>query len=355
MKVSKTVCILLVFMLFCCCLSACDAQSQDLLHTRYVPPHQTDNKTEAKKGYRIAFSNSYIGNAFRTQTISAFEDYAEHLKDQGLVSEYYISSSGVVPQDQIAEIEKILSQGYDAIVLNAASPTALAPILEEAVEKGTVVVAFDNAVDSSKVYNIGVNNYQYGYIQAEWLRTKIEGKGNIIIVRGMIGTSVSTERGRGYNDILKKYPKIAVVDEMWSGWDHATVSLLIGNFLDAHKYDNIVGVLDEAGGEAAIIEAMVDRGMDVKKLFITGGIDNGFLRTAKKYNMDFMGVGYPPYMSARALELAVKLLQGEKVDYDGFIEIPNDIVTPANVDKYSLEDEPDEAFADIIDTRSYHY
>ncbi len=316
---------------------------------------QTEEQAVTKGSYSVAFSNSYIGNAYRTQTVSAFEEYAEHLKEIGILNEYYISSSGKTPQAQIDEVRNIMAEGYDAIVINAASPTELVPVLEEAVNSGIVVVAFDNVVESRLVYNTGVNNYHYGYMQAAWLIDKLGGKGNIITVRGIEGTTVSNERGRGYSDVLGQYPDIHIVGEIWGAWDHTIVKNQIGEMLDRHMADNIVGVIDEAGGEAAIIEAMADRGMDMQNVFITGGVVNGFLRAAKQYNVDFMAYGYPPYMSARALELAIKLLEGEKIEYDGFIEIENQVVRPENIDEFILTDEPDEVFADITDTEPYAF
>ena len=313
-------------------------------------------------GYKVAFSNSYIGNAWRAHSVTAFEEYAEHLKETGMISEYYVSSSGNEPQAQINEIRNLMSQGYDAIILNSASPTALAPVCEEAVDRGIVVVAADNLVESDLVYNVGVSNFQYGFDQATWLAEQIGGEGNIIIIRGIEGTTVSIERGRGYDEVLANYPDIHVVGEIWGAWDHATVASEIGNLLDAHASDNIVGVLDEGGGEQATIEAMIDRDYDMSKVAITGGAVNGFHRISKEKNINFMGYGYPPYMTARALEIALEVLEGqdivydgEVIDYDGFIAITPDMVTQENVDNFILEDEPDEAFVDLVDAIPYAF
>jgi ribose transport system substrate-binding protein len=43
---------------------------------------------------------------------------------------------------QIAQIRQIILSGANAIVVNAASPTGLDSVLEEAVNRGMVVIAF---------------------------------------------------------------------------------------------------------------------------------------------------------------------------------------------------------------------
>ena len=67
-------------------------------------------------GWRIAFSNSYVGNAWRTAAVNIFDAYTEDLVEQGVIAEAYSSSAGQDVQAQINEIRNMMSEGYDAIV-----------------------------------------------------------------------------------------------------------------------------------------------------------------------------------------------------------------------------------------------
>ena len=352
--------ILLTLALCCFAVAGCGGTTQ----THEEPAVEANADSSANEssqqnesgGYKIAFSNSYIGNAWRAHSVTAFEEYAEHLKEEGMISEFYVSSSGNEPQAQINEIRNMMSKGYDAIIVNAASPTALVPVLEEAVERGITVVSVDNVVQSDLVYNMTVSNYDYGYNQMQWVADQTGGQGDIIIIRGIEGTPVSNDRTLGYEDVLAKYPNLNVVGDMWGAWDHATVASQIGNVLDANMDKNIVAIISEAAGEQATIEAMMERGMDVENIAFAGATVNGFFRISKEMELNVYGYGYPPYMTARGLELAVQLLEGQDMSYEGdFIPIQPDIVTQENIDDFIIPNEPDEAFVDIVDLKPYAY
>ena len=72
-----------------------------------------------------------------------FVSEAEKLKSEGVVSEYYITNSNEDINKQISDMQDLITKKVDAIVITAASPTALAPVVEEATEAGIKVVSFD--------------------------------------------------------------------------------------------------------------------------------------------------------------------------------------------------------------------
>jgi len=120
-----------------------------------------------KKGYKIAFSNSYVGNHWRTAAVNIFNAYTNRLVKEGILEKAFCSSAGNDVQAQINEIRNMMSEGYDAIIVNAASETGLTSVLEEAIDRGIVVVAFDNEVKSDLVYNVNTDQLEL----AAFLRT----------------------------------------------------------------------------------------------------------------------------------------------------------------------------------------
>ena len=66
---------------------------------------------QANGGYRIALSNSFAGNAWRAMMLNSFNAYCKNLEEQGILSEYYYSSSGTDAEAQINEIRNMISQG----------------------------------------------------------------------------------------------------------------------------------------------------------------------------------------------------------------------------------------------------
>ena len=161
---------------------------------------------KTKKAYKIALSNAFAGNSWRSEMLKIFEAYAQQKKNAGEISEFYSSSAGNDPQAQINEIRNMMSKGYDAILVDASSPTALVPVLHEAVQRGIVVVAFDNTVESDKVYNVNTDQVQFGRVQAQWLMDQIGGKGNILLIKGIDGISINSDRDQAIGRSSKNTP-----------------------------------------------------------------------------------------------------------------------------------------------------
>ena len=110
------------------------------------------------KGYVVALCNYSIGNSWRAQMEQEFVAEAEKLKADGTVSEYYITNSNEDINKQISDMQDLITKKVDAIVITAASPTALAPVVEEATEAGIKVVSFDNVVDTEEqVAAVGID------------------------------------------------------------------------------------------------------------------------------------------------------------------------------------------------------
>src|SRR5687767_478108 len=104
-------------------------------------------KFDSKPGpYKIAVSNSFIGNDWRTQMIQMAKAYIEQPHVKPLIKEFSLVSSGQDVAAQIAQMDNMIASGVDAIILNAASPTAFDAVIKRASDAGIIVVSFDNVV-----------------------------------------------------------------------------------------------------------------------------------------------------------------------------------------------------------------
>ena len=331
----KRTCFLLVCAIILAAATGCGSSSQG------------GSAGKGDQGFKIALSNSYVGNSWRAESVKIFEAYAQQKKDEGLISEYYSSSAGNDPQAQINEIRNMMSSGYDAILVNAASPTALAPVLNEATDRGIVVVAFDNTVDSDNIYNVNTDQVEFGRIQAKWLMEEIGGKGNILLIKGVEGTTVSRDRNIGYQEVLANYPDVTVLQEGYGKWDDAATAVVINNMLAATKGKEIAGILTEGGGENAIVEALKQHGLDPSAIPFSGEMVNGFFRHMKESGVKGIAVGQPPYLSAAAIDVALKVLNGEELDKTILIDLP--VADYTEVDKWYAPGQPDNFFVDWTD------
>lgn len=294
----------------------------------------------------IGFSNFSIGNSWRVQMEAEFTAYADQLKAEGVIGDYVMMNSDGDVSKQIADVRDLISMGVDAICITSASPTALAAVCEEAEEAGVKVISFNEIVDSEKLTCIlNQDEYQRGYESGKWLAETMGGSGNIVCINGIAGTANDEQRFSGCKDALKDYPDINILTETYADWDYATAKAAMQDIMSA--YPDIDGIF--AQGSAAT-QAVVDTYAEANMEFVPvayGEDNNGFLKVWNQYadqGLKTCATTCPVYCSAYALQMAVRVLNGETVD--PYYDIPLVMIEPENIGDYVREDLPDSYWAD---------
>ncbi len=297
-------------------------------------------KTQDGTGYVVALCNYSIGNSWRAQMEQEFIAEAERLKAEGEVSEYYITNSNEDISKQISDMQDLITKKVDAIIITAASPTALTPVVEEATEAGIKVISFDNVVDTEEqVATVGIDESEFGRISAEWLADKLEGKGKIVVLNGIAGTATDSKRWGGAEEVFKNYPDIEVLGSANASWDYAQGKAAMESMLSA--YPEIDGVWSQGGAMTqGAIDAFLAAGRSLVPMTSEG--NNGAIRSwieNKDKGLSCIAPSNPTYTSAEALRTAMKSLKGEEVPKEVVMDIAT--VTEDNVDQYYRKDMPD--------------
>ena len=301
---------------------------------------QASSETAGGEGYVVALCNYSIGNSWRAQMEQEFVAEAEKLKAEGVVSEYYITNSNEDINKQISDMQDLITKKVDAIVITAASPTALAPVVEEAAEAGIKVVSFDNVVETDEqVATVGIDEKEFGRIGAEWLVDKLDGKGKIVVLNGIAGTATDSLRWGGAEEVFKQYPDIEILGSANASWDYAQGKAAMESMLSA--YPEIDGVWSQGGAMTqGAIDAFIAAGRDLVPMTSEG--NNGAIRAwieNQDKGLSCIAPSNPTYTSAEALRVVIKALNGE--DIPGNVVMDIETVTEENVDQYYRSDMPD--------------
>jgi len=342
MKLSrKFLALLLVVALAVLAISGCAPNATDGSQTDQPP--QTDNDTQppAKTGgYKVALVNFSIANSWRVQMQEEFIAEAERMKKDGIVSEYFITNSNNDISKQISDMRDMITKGVDAIVITAASPTALAPVVEEATDKGIKVVSFDNLVETNKqVAQVGIDEMEFGRIGAQFIADQLGGKGKIIVLNGTAGTTTNERRWKGAEEVFKNYPDIEILGSAYADWDYAKGKAAVESMLSA--YPQIDAVWSQGGAMTqGAIDAFIAAGR--KLVPMSGEGNNGMIRVwmeNRDKGLKCIAPSNPTYTSSEALKIAIKALQGETVEFN--YVMPVETVTEENVEQYYKADMPD--------------
>lgn len=274
---------------------------------------------DSGKVYHIALSNSYIGNQWRVEMVNLTKALAEKTYKGKVV--LTVVNSGTDVQRQIAAIDDMISQKVDAILIDPASELALNPVIEEATKRGIVVVDFDHAVTAPSAYKVGVDFVKFGELMAQWMADTLHGKGDIIINRGVAGFEGDKAEYQGCQNVLKKYPGIHIVAEVYGKWDESVSQAEMMKVLPAHP--KIDGVISQAGAYG-VVQAFIN----LHRPFVpmTGEASNGWrlaMLQHKDQGLQGISVGDPPTLGAYALKVAVEILDGHPpADKNVLVNIP---------------------------------
>jgi ribose transport system substrate-binding protein len=285
--------------------------------------------SEAAGGeYRIGYSNAGgVGNGFREEQVCTAN--AEALAS-GQVAELVTIHRNTDAAGQLSDIRDLIAADVDAIVFNPNDPEALNPALEEANAAGIVTVSVDAFVTDENTYNLYNNQVQYAYLGATWLFEQLGGEGTVYYMRGLAGHPADTDRHTGFGMALEEYPDIEVVpsgDGVATGWDPATTTQLINDFLGSGQYADIDGIWT-SGMDSQVVDAIkaaneefvpivgADLGAFVAQLLD----DEGFAGLAGAAVTNTAAVG------GAGVNLALKLLNGETVETDPDASQPNTVL-----------------------------
>lgn len=272
----------------------------------------------------IGFSNSFAGNSWRQQFEKEFEIAAEKYKQEGYISDYIMLDANGDQTKQISDIEDLITQGVDAIVVNAITDVALNDVLQEAMDEGIKIFNCDNLVSIDVDSKVVVSDYDFGFAGGAWLGEQLEDGGKIVLLDGSAGSSTDTNRHDGLVDgLASTSPKAEIVVQQNADWDYATASTAMGTILSANP--EIDGVLSQGGAMTmAAIDAFIAAGRDLVPM--TGEASNGFLRMWAENKEDgFSSIAFanPPFQSIICLNLAINSLNGVAIAPQYQLAVPN--------------------------------
>jgi signal transduction histidine kinase/DNA-binding response OmpR family regulator len=172
-------------------------------------------RQEAEPKYRIGFSQCTGNDDWRRNMLTEMKRELFYHPEMKLLYKDAESSS---PR-QVAQIRELLTENIDILLVSPNEATPLAPVIAEVYAKGIPVIILDRkaATDSFTAY-IGGDNRNIGKLAAEYIAAQLHGKGRIIEVTGLSGSSPTVERHEGFRNALAKYPGLQLTATLEGSW-----------------------------------------------------------------------------------------------------------------------------------------
>ncbi len=129
------------------------------------------------------------------------------------------SSADDDSQRQMAQIRKFVKDGVDLLIVSPNQSHTITPAVEEAYDAGIPVILFDRKIDSPKYTAfIGADNVEVGRIMGQFIADYLDGKGKVVEIQGLEGSSPADDRHRGFMEALNSYPGISLLASPYGGW-----------------------------------------------------------------------------------------------------------------------------------------
>ena len=129
------------------------------------------------------------------------------------------SSADDDSQRQMAQIRKFVKDGVDLLIVSPNQSHTITPAVEEAYDASIPVILFDRKIDSPKYTAfIGADNVEVGRIMGRFIADYLDGKGKVVEIQGLEGSSPADDRHRGFMEALNNYPGISLQASPYGGW-----------------------------------------------------------------------------------------------------------------------------------------
>lgn len=120
---------------------------------------------------------------------------------------------------QVQQIDSLVATGIDLLIVAPNQVATVTPAIDRAYDQGIPVIVFERKTNSEKyTAYIGADNYEMGYQMGEFIANHIKGKGRVMEVMGLKGSSPAIERHNGFTDALKAHPDIQLVATLQGDW-----------------------------------------------------------------------------------------------------------------------------------------
>lgn len=183
---------------------------------------------------------------------------AEYLNDSIQVK---LASSNDDSKLQTRQINQMIDEKVDLLVIAPNQLNTISPAINRAYDKGIPVIIYDRKANSNKYTAfIGCDNYAIGKSMGEFIAQKLQGKGRVVEIRGLEGSSPALERHRGFMEAMKKCPGMQVVASEAGDWKEESGKKAMQRILDKTRdFDYVFSHNDRMGWGA--YQVVRDKGL----------------------------------------------------------------------------------------------
>lgn len=173
---------------------------------------------------------------------------------------YISTDAGSSAEQQLADVEQLITDGADAIIILAQDGTAILPAVQSALDQGIPVIAYDRLIENPEALYITFDNVGVGRLQAEVIFGLVA-EGNYAIIKGNQADANADFLRAGYEEVIGEAAAAGTIniacETYTDNWDPAIAQTNMEQCL-TQENNAIDAVLSENDGMAGGVVAALD-------------------------------------------------------------------------------------------------
>ena len=244
--------------------------------------------------------------------------------------------------EQADQLQDLLTANkINALVVFPFESAALTKPVAQVKGKGVYVTVVDRGLTDTSAQDAYVagDNTAFGRIPAEYIAKRLDGKGNIVALRG-IPTTIDNERMDAFMAVMKNYPGIKLLDAKYANWNRDDAFRVMQDYLTRFKDIDAVWAADDDMA-VGVLKAIEQAKRDNIKIVFGGAGAKGMVKTIMdgtdpRIQAD---VSYSPRFIYDAIKLTADArLKGERLPPTTIV--PSVLITKENAKDFYFPNSP---------------
>jgi D-xylose transport system substrate-binding protein len=207
-------------------------------------------------------------NNFNEPRWAAFDKPAIVAAVEAVGGTYIETDAASSAEQQLTDVENLISQGADALIILAQDGTAILPAVQGALDQGIPVVAYDRLIENPGTLYLSFDNVGVGRIMAETIFPLVP-EGNYAIIKGNQADANADFLRAGMEEVIGEAVASGAIvipeacETYTDNWDPSIAQTNMENCLTSVDND-IDAVLAENDGMAGgVIAALQAQGLSI--------------------------------------------------------------------------------------------
>ncbi len=240
---------------------------------------------------------------------------------------------------QITIVQNFVTSKVNGIVLAPLDSQALVASVAEANDAGIPVVIFDSGLDDASIVvsYVATDNFHGGELAAEEMARRLNGQGNVIMLRYTPGSESTEQREEGFLKKLSEYPEIEVISsDQYAGTTPESsldkAQQVINKF--EGKFDGVFAVCEP--NARGVFGALKEAELSDKVQFIGFDPSPDMVNAMADGKMQGIVLQDPVQMGYLAVKTIVEHLQGKTVETR--VRTGEYLATPENMKEERMQE-----------------